>query len=440
MHSFRGGVHVEEHKLISLSSPRLKKASVPKIVTIPVSQHLGQPAKPVVKTGDEVKMGTRIAEASGFISSHIHSSVSGKVVKIRTFVHPVLGMGEAIQIESDGKNTPDSRIKERKDTEKLSPEEIIEIVKDCGICGMGGATFPTHVKLSVPKGKEIDTLLINGAECEPYLTSDHMLMLNKPVEIVKGSLLLMKAVGAKNAIIAVEKNKRDALELIGSKLFSLKVKNIKTAELKIKYPQGAEKQLIRVTTKKKVPRGGLPLDIGVVVQNVGTAFAVFEAVYLGKPLYERVVTVTGQCVAHPGNVLARIGTPFKSLVGDCGNFLNVPGKVIMGGPMMGISQQTLDAPVVKGTSGVLLLPEHQAKLPKARNCIRCGRCVSNCPLGLVPTTISLASEKGNLEVAEEYGASDCMECGVCAYLCPSKIPLVQNIRIAKEEIRKRKRK
>ncbi|MDD5084928.1 MAG: electron transport complex subunit RsxC [Candidatus Omnitrophica bacterium] len=433
MKTFKGGVRLPEHKEMSLSDTHIKRAKLPAVLTIPLQQHIGSPSKAIVKTGDSVCVGSKIAEPGGFVSAAIHSSVSGKVKAIDIFPHPILGRSLAVQIESDGKDTLAPGITEDSNWKNLTPDEIRLRVRDAGVVGMGGAMFPAHVKFMPLPDKEIDTVIINGAECEPYLTADHVLMLAKPAEIIAGAEIIMRAVGAKRCIIAIEDNKLEALELINSKLFGMENKPIKTVRLKVKYPQGAEKQLIKTVLNREVPRGGLPLNAGIVVSNVGTVTAVYDAVRYRKPLYERVVTVTGTCVAHAQNFLVRIGTPISQLLGECAT-LRPPMVVITGGPMMGVSQVDLDIPVIKGTTGVVTFPKTEVRIPVQGPCIRCGRCVRGCPMRLVPSLIQRAAEKERFEEAEEWGAMDCMECGVCAYNCPSKIPLVQLIRWAKAEI------
>lgn len=433
MKTFKGGVHLAEHKEMSLSDTHIKRAKLPAVATIPLQQHIGSPSRPIVKVGDSVYAGSKIAEPGGFVSASVHSSVSGKVKSIDIFSHPTVGRSLAVQIESDGKDTPDPAIAEDSNWKNLSADEIRLRVREAGIVGMGGAMFPAHVKFMPLPDKEIDTLIINGAECEPYLTADHVLMLAKPAEIIAGAEIIMRAVGAKRCIIAVEDNKLEALELINSKLFGMENKPIKTVRLKVKYPQGAEKQLIKTVLNKEVPRGGLPLNVGVVVSNVGTVTAVYDAIRYRKPLYERVVTVTGTCVAHAQNFLVRIGTPISQLLGECAT-LRQPVVVVAGGPMMGMAQVDLNVPVIKGTTGVVTFHKSEVKLPTQGPCIRCGRCVRGCPMRLVPSLIQRSSEKERFEEAEECGAMDCMECGVCAYNCPAKIPLVQLIRWAKAEI------
>ncbi len=435
MKSFSGGVHPPHYKDSSLVNP-IKHAQVPPLVTIPLAQHIGAPAVPIVKVGDEVKAGTKIGEADGFISSAVHASISGKIKKIDMFLHPTLTRGLAIQIESDGKDEREDAECKEQNAQAFTPAEIVNRVKEAGIVGLGGAAFPTHVKLSPPSEKKIDTVIINGAECEPYLTCDHMLMLFNPVELIKGALLIMRAVGAKQCFIGVEENKLDALELMFSKVRSQKVTNIIPVGLKVKYPQGAEKQLISGILRREVPVGGLPMDVGVVVHNVGTAVAVYKAVCQGRPLYERLVTVCGRSLKMSQNVVVRIGTPFGDVIKEVGGLINHPLRLIMGGPMMGIAQESFDVPVVKATSGILTISPGQFRFPRTRPCIRCGRCVDICPMGLVPSTITAAGDSERWEKAEQFGVSECMECGSCAYICPAKRPMIHTIKVIKHELLK----
>ena len=344
-----------------------------------------------------------------------------------------------VVIESDGKNQLHESVKPKGSLKELSSKEIIGIIKEAGITGMGGAGFPTYVKLSPPPDKKIDTIIINGAECEPYLTADHKLMLNEAEKIVFGLKAIMKAVNVDNGIIAIENNKADAIEIL--KKASEKENNIKVASLKVKYPQGDEKRLISATLNRKVPSGGLPMDVGAIVCNVSTTKAIADAVLEGKPLYERIVTITGNGIKEPKNLIAKIGTPFKDLIAQCGGFNeNSPGKIVMGGPMMGISQFTIDVPVIKGSGGILVLTEEEAKPQPMGPCIKCGKCVEVCPVNLQPLYLSSYSLKDKFDKAEELHALDCVECGACSYICPAKRPLVESIRVAKREIiSKRKR-
>ncbi|NMB08707.1 MAG: electron transport complex subunit RsxC [Tissierellia bacterium] len=436
--TFKGGVNVPHYKELSEKAP-LERAVEPEVVTIPLHQHTGAPCEPLVKPGDEVKVGQKIGQSDAFVSAPVHSSVSGKVKSITPMAIPTGLTVNCVVIESDGENQVHESVKPRGNLEELSSKEIIDIIKEAGITGMGGAGFPTYVKLSPPSDKKIDTIIINGAECEPYLTADHKLMLNEAEKIVFGVKAIMKAVNVENAIIAIENNKPDAIKLLEKA--SENEANIKVASLKVKYPQGDEKRLISATLGRAVPSGGLPMDVGAIVCNVSTTKAIADAVLEGKPLYERIVTVTGNGIKEPKNLIAKIGTPFKDLIAQCGGFNEgSPGKIVMGGPMMGISQFTIDVPVIKGSGGILVLTEEEAKPVPMGPCIKCGKCVEVCPVNLQPLYLSSYSLKDKFDKAEELHALDCVECGGCSYICPAKRPLVESIRVAKREIiSKRKR-
>lgn len=427
-----GGIHPPENKL-SAGQP-VRTLNVPDQVVVPMGQNLGAPSKPVVKRGDKVKTGQLIAEAGGFISARIHSPVSGTVFKIDQVMDMSGYRRTAVIIKVDGDEWMEDI--DRSDTLvteiNFSPEEIIEKVKDAGIVGMGGATFPTHVKLMPPPGKSADYLLINGVECEPYLTADHQLMLEKGAEIIVGTRLLMKALKVKKAVIGIENNKPDAIRRMTE--LASKEEGITVQPLKVKYPQGGEKQLIKAVTGREVPSGKLPVEVGCVVQNVGTTFAVYEAVMKNKPLIERVVTVTGKALSNPSNLKVRIGTPIKFLVEEAGGLPEDTGKVIGGGPMMGKALATLDVPVVKGTSGVLLMREAEShRLPESP-CIRCSKCTQVCPMGLEPFLLSRLSRMGRFEDAEKEKVMDCIECGSCQYTCPAHIPLLDYLRLGKNKV------
>ncbi len=434
--TFKGGIHPLECKHLSESKP-IEVLPAPDKVFVLVSQHAGAPAKPLVKKGDDVKLGQKIAEAAGYISANIHSPVSGKVVKIEDVPHFAGGLSSAIIIENDGQDALAEELESHSKWQELEPSEFAKIASEAGIVGMGGAMFPTAVKLSPPKDKKINIVIINGAECEPYLTADHRLMLEYPERIVEGAEMIKYALGAKRLIIAIERNKPDAIKTM---IKSAKDKDIEIAPLKTKYPQGAEKQLIYALTKHTVPSGGLPFDVGCYVQNVGTAMTLRDAVIDGKPLYERVVTVSGPIVNEPKNLLARVGTPFRILLETSGG-TNAPiGKVISGGPMMGLTQWSLDTPVTKGTSGLLVLPPEKGKIGFEKPCISCANCVDICPMNLMPTQITSAAKFEKFDIAKKLCALDCIECGSCSYICPSNINLLHYIRWAKWEIRQMQRK
>lgn len=433
-------IHPPDFKGIA-NNKKIEESSIPKKVILPLSQHTGAPSEPVVNAGESVKTGTLIAKAKGLISVNLHSSISGKVIAIEESPHPIIGMSRAIIIESDGEDTKaflDSA--PAKDVSDLSKEEILTLIKEAGIVGMGGAAFPTHVKLSPPPSKKIDSLIINGAECEPFLTCDHRLMLERPKEIISGIQLMAKVLGVKDVIIGIEENKIDAIERLNSALFRVEGGGwrVKTEKLRTRYPQGGEKQLIKTLLDKEVPSGGLPLDIGVVVNNVQTVFAVYEAVYLRKPLYERVITVSGSFLNAAKNILVRIGTPINDILSYCG--LNPKAevyKIVMGGPMTGVAQCDINAPIIKGTSGILVLDKKFELKEEELECIRCSRCVGACPVGLMPCAIGLSVKKDRFDIAGSYDPFDCIECGSCSYVCPSKIPLTQLIKLAKVKIKRK---
>lgn len=419
--TFPGGVHPHDYKHFSASVP-VEEFPLPKRVVISMSQHIGAPSQPLVKVGDEVKTGQKIADAGGFVSIPQHASISGKVTKIDNFPHPAGASAMAIEITGDGEDTWVDLLDDENFLQ-LSPQEMKDRIGKAGICGMGGAGFPTFVKLSPPEDKPIDTVILNGVECEPYLSSDHRLMLEKGPEIVSGLKILMKILSAKRGMIGIEANKPDAIALMKKLLAS--EKDLSVVPLKLRYPQGAEKQLIYAATRRKVPAGGLPMAVGVVVQNVGTAYAIYEAVRFKKPLVDRVIAVTGSIVANPKNLRARIGTPFADLVEHCGGTTSPIGKAISGGPMMGFALPSLDAPVAKGSSGLVLMSQKEARGIEERNCLRCARCVDACPMNLMPSMMVQAIKADQLKIALRCGLEDCIKCGSCAYVCPAHIRLVQ---------------
>lgn len=435
--TFPGGIYPPHRKEESLSEP-LVSVDCPEEVIIPLSQHIGAPCKAIVKKGDRVREGQLIAQSDSFISAVIHSSVSGEVIKIEKKPHPVLGAYSAVVIKTD--ENYEKQLYETAREEPLEPEDIIARVKEAGVVGMGGAAFPTHVKLSVPEGKSVDTLIVNGAECEPYLTCDHALMKRKASELLEGIKLLDKVLRPENIYIAVEDNKKAAAfsfeELLQKQKGRLKAIT-RVVLLKAKYPQGGEKQIIKAITGREVPPGGLPLDIGFLVHNIGTVNAIYEAVFFGKPLIERIVTIAGDCVAAPRNCLVRIGTTVRDLVDKRAIELrSSPGKIIFGGPMMGINQTSMDVPVMKGTSGILFMSDKEKMSRQETECIRCAKCVDVCPVNLIPTKIMKTVKHKKWDLTEELNVSDCMECGSCSYACPSRIPLVQYIKEGKFSLSK----
>lgn len=410
--------------------------ALPTSVSIPISQHLGAPANPVVKKGDVVKTGQLIAKGESFISANIHSSVSGTVLKIDEITDTSGYRKKAITITVEGDEWMEDIDRSTTLAREcsLTPEEITRRVNEKGIVGMGGATFPSHVKLMVPPGKKAEYLLINGVECEPYLTSDHRLMLEKAEEMLVGISIQMKALKVEKAIIGIENNKPDAIAHLRSLLPSYP--GITVEPLKVKYPQGGEKQLIKALINREVPSGKLPIEVGCVVHNVGTSFAVYEAVQKNKPLIERIVTITGKALKEPGNFMVRIGTPISSLIEAAGGLPHNTGKVVNGGPMMGKALSNLDSPVTKGTSGILLFPGEETSRKTQINCIRCGRCASICPMGLEPFLLAVLSDKKRYEECEKEHIMDCIECGSCLFICPSGRPLLDHIRNGKAAVGK----
>jgi electron transport complex protein RnfC len=433
--TFPGGLHPPDSKSYSAHKP-IEDCPLPEELVIPLAQHIGAPAEACVAKGDLVKKGQVIGQAKGFVSVPVHASTSGEVIAVEPRPHPMGKDLPAVVIAPDGEDAWVEGLVEA-DPETLSPDEIKERIRAAGIVGLGGATFPAHVKLSPPEGKTIDTLILNGVECEPYLTADHRLMLEETQRVLDGVAILKKALGVQSALIGIEANKPDAIEAMRKACAG---SGIEVVPLEVKYPQGAEKQLILAATGREVPSGGLPMDVGVVVQNVGTAAAVSDAVRLGRPLIERIATVTGPCVAEPKNLRVRIGASLSHLVAFCGGVKEEPAKIIMGGPMMGQTQLSLDVPAIRGTSGVLLLGEGDVDPREAGPCIRCGRCVRVCPARIMPTTIAAYARLDLIDEAEAFDAMDCIECGCCTYICPAALPLVQAIRYAKAAILAKRRK
>lgn len=431
-----GGVHPAENKL-SAGSP-IREAALPKQAVFSMFQHIGAPAKPVVQKGDVVKVGTLLAEAGGFVSAPVYSSVSGKVNKIDVVLDASGTRRMAIIIDVEGDEWEES-IDRSKDLVRLSDrpdldsKTIVEKIKNAGIVGLGGATFPCHVKLTPPPGNKAECVIINAVECEPYLTADHRLMLEHADEILVGVDLIMKAVNVTKGYIGIENNKPDAIKLMTEKA-SL-YPNIEVIPLKVKYPQGGEKQLIDAVIGRQVPAPpAIPISVGAVVQNVGTAFAIYEAVMKNKPLIDRIITVTGKSVKNPSNLLARLGTPFQQLIDECGGLPEDTGKIIGGGPMMGKALLSLDVPMTKGSSGLLIMNEKEARRSEPQPCIRCAKCVSACPMGLEPFLLSKAAALEEWEMAEKNDVVSCIECGSCQFTCPSKRPLLDMIRVGKTTV------
>lgn len=424
---FRGGIHPADNKELSASKP-IEKMPIPSTVIIPLKQHIGAPCNAIVNKGDIVLKGQVIATSLAPVSSPIHASTSGKVLKIEDYPHPVFGTCPSVFIESDGLDNWVEGLPLSRNWNEMTNAEILAAIKENGLVGMGGATFPTHVKLEPPKSKVVHTLVVNGAECEPYLTSDYRVMLERTEDIIEGIKISMKVLNINKAIIGVEDNKPAAVEAL-----ALAVKNsggnIEVVSLPVRYPQGGEKMLIKALLNAEVPSLSLPADVGVVVQNVATMAAVTDAVVRGIPLIERVTTVTGEAITEPKNVLVRFGTTYKEVIDYCGGLKYDPDKIVTGGPMMGFAQTSTDVPVIKGVSGILAVGKAKAKKEREENCIRCSACLDACPMGLNPSMLSILGERSLFEEAKKnFNLLDCIECGCCSYVCPSKRNIVQYIK------------
>ncbi|WP_440897389.1 electron transport complex subunit RsxC [Amphibacillus sp. Q70] len=427
----REGVYNEDRKERTENRP-IEEATVPEYLVFPLAMHIGAPAEPTVEKGDKVKVGTLIAEKAGFISANVHSSISGEVIDISD--QPTIkGIAPCITIKNDYKDLEEPPL--YSEDEELSVDQMIEIIEKAGVVGMGGATFPTSVKLSPPAEKTIDTLIINGAECEPYSTADHRLMVDHAKELIDGVRILVDILSVGTVHIALESNTHDSVEEM--KKILDKVDHINIVELETIYPQGSEKNLIKKLTDREVPAGGLPVDVHTVVVSVATTLAIYEAIRSRRPTVKRITTITGEPIQEPKNLLVRVGTPINHLIEECQGFRSKPGKVIHGGPMMGIPIKSGRIPVTKGTSVITFLEKEEAVRSERTPCIQCAECLNVCPVSLQPILISQAYENGDIEEAERLGAMDCIDCGNCSYICPSKIPLLDNIRSAKKEIRAR---
>lgn len=417
---FRGGIHPHDGKELARDAA-IETMPAPPLVALPLSQHIGAPCTPTVKVGETVKRGQRIATSQAFLHADIHASVSGKVKRIEN------GM---IYLENDGLDAWAEGLPFTRDWQAMTPEDLLSAIEAAGIVGMGGATFPTQVKLK-PK-KPVDVLILNGAECEPYLTADDRLMREEPERVVTGARILAKILGTKRSVIAVEENKPEAAEV----LRRAAGQDLEVLLLRTRYPQGAEKMLIYAVTGREVPLGGLPMDAGAVVQNVGTAAAVADACCHGLPLTERITTVSGDAIRTPKNLRVRLGTSYRDAIDFCGGFSEQPDKVLAGGPMMGRAQESLDVPITKGSSGILALTRRITAHGPELHCIRCGRCVAACPMGLVPSMLSILGERQDVEKARDsYGVMNCIECGCCTYVCPAKRNIVQYIRVTKGAVK-----
>lgn len=431
--SFRGGMHVPDHKEETNKKP-VRKAEGAPVHIYPLQQHIGAMLEVKVAVGDKVKVGQVIADSDAYMSVPVHASVSGTVVDIKPHIHPLGTEVTSVFVENDFEYEVFEGISP-KNVDKMSKDEIVKVIRNAGIVGMGGAGFPTHVKLSPPEGKEVKYLIMNAAECEPYLTSDHRRLLENTEDVVFGFRICLKLFGLDKGYIGIEANKPDAV----AKLRELGDKKIEVVELKTKYPQGSEKHIINAITGKKVPAGGLPVDVGAIVVNVDTAYEIAQAFKTGMPLTKRVITVAGDCIKEPANFEVMLGTPFEFVIKQAGGLLEQTKKIVMGGPMMGISQYSLDVPTIKTTSGILALSKSATIFDEDSPCIKCGKCVKYCPMNLMPLYLSKFAENGDLEMCEKYQIMNCIECGLCSYLCPGRRSPVQNIRVAKQKIMEKRR-
>lgn len=433
-----GGIHPEENKLSN--DAMTQQAPLPKVAIFPMSQHIGAPAKPVVKKGDKVKVGTLIAEAGGFVSAHIYSSVSGTVLKVENAINASGYQQPAITITVEGDEWEDSidrsdKLETLESHPEFTPEEIVNKIKKAGVVGMGGACFPTHIKLCPPPDAKAECVIINGVECEPYITSDYRLMIERSDELIEGVKILMAGAKVDKGYIGIENNKPAAIELLTRKLKEKNITNIEVVPLAKKYPQGGEKQLVDAVIGRQVPAPpAIPVNVGAIVQNAGTAVAVYEAVMKNKPLFERYTTVTGKKLKKPSNFLVRMGTTFGELIDLCGGLPEGDNKILAGGPMMGKAVNSLDVPVGKGQNSITILTNEDAHRKAAQPCIRCAKCVSVCPMGLEPYLLAKGSELNKWELIENEMVTSCIECGSCQFTCPAHRPLLDNIRLGKQTV------
>jgi electron transport complex protein RnfC len=432
---FRHGVHPPEHKELTAQRP-IRRMPYPSEVVIPLRQHAGKPAKLVVREGDRVLRGDVLGEADGFISAPVHASASGRVVEIGLWPHPDGSMDTAVRIEVERYSPQVPRPRIVPHWEDLSVDQIVAAVQQGGVVGLGGAAFPTHVKLAPPRDVKVDTIILNGAECEPYLTTDHRIMVEYPERVQLGARIMLRTLGARRVVIGVERNKPDAIEALERTRPS--DIDVSILPLTVKYPQGAEKMLIKSVLGREVPSGKLPVSLGVVVQNVGSAASIAEIFDTGLPLLERIVTVSGPGVREPANLIVPVGTKLRDLLAACGGMTDDAEEIIFGGPMMGVAQSSFDVPVVKGTTGVIVLTASEVNPTSSYPCIRCGRCLDACPVFLNPSALADFARKGRYEEMEAMHLMDCMLCGSCSYVCPSKIPLAQLFQAGKTALRKRK--
>jgi electron transport complex protein RnfC len=433
--TFRHGVHPPELKELT-EKEKIRRMPFPDEVVLPLSQHTGAPAKPIVSEGDRVERGDKVAAADGFISSPVHASASGTVAGIDLWPHPDGTYKPAVRIAVDrySAQAPRPRIVPR--WEGLSPKQVVQAVQEAGVVGLGGAAFPTHVKLSPPPDTELDTIIINGCECEPYLTTDHHIMAEYPERVHMGVRIMMHTLGVDRAMIGIERNKPDAIEAIRATLPS--DLNVTVHPLTVKYPQGAEKMLIKALLGREVPSGKLPMHVGAVVQNVGSCAAIAEVFDTGLPLIERIVTVTGLGVEKPSNLIVPVGTKVGDLIAACDGLTEDAHEIVFGGPMMGAPQSSLDTPILKGVTGVIVLAKHETKTKESYNCIRCGHCLDACPVFLNPQLLGVMARAGRYEDMEEQRIWDCMLCGCCSYVCPSNIPLSQLFQVSRTALQRLK--
>lgn len=430
--AFFGGVHPKGEKELSRDAAPVPIR--PKTVTIFLSQHIGAPCRPLVRVGDRVTLGQRLGDGEG-LCAPVHASVSGTVVAVEPRPHPGGTDMPAVVLENDGKDTLCPTVQKRERPLTLPPDELIAIIREAGITGMGGAGFPTGAKLASGVGK-VDTVLVNGAECEPYITADDRLMRQTPERVLGGLRVICRILQPKRAVVGIERNKPEAIAAMRAAAGS----EAEVLALRVRYPQGAEKQLIQAATGRQVPPGGLPAAVGCAVFNAATCAAIYDAVYDGMPLVRRIVTVTGRALARPSNLLAPIGTPFSELVEACGGFREPPERIFVGGPMMGIAQHTLDAATIKGNNALTCFAASERRRRAAAHCIRCGKCIDVCPMHLTPVFLFRAQQRGSIEALERGNVLDCIECGSCAYICPAGLELVQSFRTAKKIIRDAQRR
>ena len=432
--TFKGGMHIPDHK-DETNKISIRKIDGAPVHIFPLLQHIGAVLEPKVSVGDLVKIGDLLADSAAFVSVPVHASISGTVIDIKPYFHPSGNKVTAIFVENDFKYEISDKIKPY-DLNSMSKEEILAAIRNSGVTGMGGAGFPTHIKLSPPKDKKITHIIVNAAECEPYLTSDHRRLLEQGEKVLKGLKICLSLFDLPKGFVGIEANKPDAIKA----LKALNDEKVEIVPLKTKYPQGSEKHLIKAVSGRAVPLGALPADVGAIVMNVDTAYQIAETFETGLPLVSRIITVAGDAVKEPCNLEVRLGTPFEFVIQNAGGFSKEPKKVLNGGPMMGIAQYTLDVPTIKTTSAILAFTETEKVYDPNMSCIRCGKCTAHCPMRLMPLYLSKYSKENNLEMCEKYHITDCIECGLCSYQCPAMQGLVQNIRIGKQKVLEQRRK